>query len=60
MASKDGIIHGEGSWPTVFDPNTCAKKGRVEVGHTRGSQPYKLYYEIHGNPNAKDKLIFSE
>ncbi|KAH9446999.1 hypothetical protein Pst134EA_028983 [Puccinia striiformis f. sp. tritici] len=47
------------SSPTILNHETCFQKGRCPVMSYDGkrNQPRKLYYEIHGDPKASQKLV---
>ena len=42
---------------TILNPETCVQKGLCPVSHERNEQPRKLYYEIHGDLKATQKLV---
>ncbi|KAJ7702376.1 alpha/beta-hydrolase, partial [Mycena rosella] len=47
---------------TIFDATTCTRKGLCPVTRIRNQvetfESHSLYYEIHGNINAPEKLVF--
>ncbi|KAI9617278.1 hypothetical protein H4Q26_013147 [Puccinia striiformis f. sp. tritici PST-130] len=49
------------SSPTILNHETCFQKGRCPVMSYDGKRnpPRKLYYEIHGDPKASQKLVLS-
>ncbi|KNZ63797.1 hypothetical protein VP01_10g6 [Puccinia sorghi] len=44
---------------TILDPETCAQKGLCPVATGRARKPRQLYYEIHGDLKATQKMVLS-
>ncbi|KAF8589993.1 alpha/beta-hydrolase [Ramaria rubella] len=48
-------------WPTLFDPNTCVRKGQCPVtkirGQSKSTESHALYFERHGTGPEKVVLI---
>lgn len=47
------VSTGHDSLPTIFDSDTCRRKGLCEVGKGRLRRPHHIYYEIHSQPEAE-------
>ncbi|PLW47501.1 hypothetical protein PCANC_07799 [Puccinia coronata f. sp. avenae] len=47
---------GLSTFPTILDPTTCAKKGLCPINRGR-EQPRNLYYEIHGDLAASNRIV---
>jgi len=43
--------------PTILNPKTCVQKGLCPARADRHGQPRNLYYEVHGNLEASQKLV---
>ncbi|KAI7937387.1 hypothetical protein MJO28_014935 [Puccinia striiformis f. sp. tritici] len=44
---------------TILDSVTCAQKGLCPVGGARARNPRQLYYEVHGDLAATQKMVLS-
>ncbi|KAA1123845.1 hypothetical protein PGTUg99_025721 [Puccinia graminis f. sp. tritici] len=42
---------------TILNSKTCVQKGLCPVRHERDEQPRNIYYEIHGDLKASQKLV---
>ncbi|KAH9451340.1 hypothetical protein MJO28_009135 [Puccinia striiformis f. sp. tritici] len=42
---------------TILDPTTCVQKGLCPVANGRSRKPRQLYYEVHGDLAATQKMV---
>lgn len=59
LADAHGTQAEEQVHPSIFDPDTLISKGLCTVAKLRAPETHRLYYEIHGDPNATRKIVFS-
>ena len=61
MSSKLSSIDQSGSScaasSVLTAPETLHKKGHAVVASDRPGGPCQLYYELHGNPKAENKVL---
>ncbi|POW13123.1 hypothetical protein PSHT_07846 [Puccinia striiformis] len=62
MASRflSSCLHMNAELPTlatILDPTTCVQKGLCPVANGRSRKPRQLYYEVHGDLAATQKMV---
>ena len=45
---------------TILDSATCVQKGLCPVAIERAKKPRQLYYELHGDLKANQKIVLSQ